>query len=175
MKKVALIYWPQGGSVERCANIINDKLQDCNVEFHCLEDVKAGDLAKFDSIVLGGSTVGADHWSNDQNQDEWTFLFSEMEKEQVDLKDKTIALFGLGNQMLYPNHFVDGMITIKKAFEKFGVKTVGPWPTDGYDFNESQAIEDDKFVGLALDEDSQPELTEERIDEWLHMIKKDIA
>ena len=31
------------------------------------------------------------------------------------------------------------------------ISEVGYWSTNGYDFNESKAVRDDKFVGLALD------------------------
>ncbi|MFN9675593.1 MAG: flavodoxin FldA, partial [Microcystis sp.] len=52
-----------------------------------------------------------------------------------------------------------------------GGKTVGYWPTDGYDFNESKALKNGKFVGLALDEDNQSDLTEQRIKTWVAGLK----
>jgi len=47
---------------------------------------------------------------------------------------------------------------------------VGRWPTAGYDFAASQAVDGDHFLGLALDQHHQPVLTEERIDAWLAQI-----
>ena len=41
----------------------------------------------------------------------------------------------------------------------------GAWPTDGYDHEESKSIDGGKFVGLACDEDNQPDLSEERVNE----------
>ncbi|RMF69726.1 MAG: flavodoxin FldA, partial [Cyanobacteria bacterium J069] len=47
------------------------------------------------------------------------------------------------------------------------------WPTDGYDFNESKAVRDGKFVGLAIDEDNQSDLTTERIQSWVAQLKRE--
>ena len=49
--------------------------------------------------------------------------------------------------------------------EKGGV-LVGRWPTDGYDFDASLALDGDEFLGLGLDNDNQEEDTEERLIIW---------
>ena len=43
--------------------------------------------------------------------------------------------------------------------------------TDGYTYDGSEAIDGDKFLGLALDEVNEDDKTEERIDAWLEGIK----
>ena len=43
--------------------------------------------------------------------------------------------------------------------------------TDGYTYDDSEAIDGDKFLGLALDEVNEDDKTEERIDAWLEAIK----
>ncbi len=44
--------------------------------------------------------------------------------------------------------------------------------TDGYTYDDSEAIDGDKFLGLALDEVNEDDKTEERIDAaWLEDIK----
>merc|ERR1712216_713689 len=48
---------------------------------------------------------------------------------------------------------------------------VGSWSTDGYDHMESKSVADGKFVGLACDEDNQPEMSEDRVKGWLAQIK----
>ena len=63
-------------------------------------------------------------------------------------------------------------------FEKFsanGAKIVGAVSTDGYEFDESIAVKDGKFVGLALDADNQSDLTESRIKAWVEQIKPEFA
>ena len=48
---------------------------------------------------------------------------------------------------------------------------MGYWSAEGYEFNESKALKDGKFVGLAIDEDNQSELTDSRIESWVAQIK----
>ena len=43
--------------------------------------------------------------------------------------------------------------------------------TEGYTFDDSDAVVDGKFVGLALDEVNEDDKTEERVDAWLEAIK----
>lgn len=44
---------------------------------------------------------------------------------------------------------------------------VGLWSTKWYQHWGSLALEGDYFLGLALDDDHQPELTDERIQTWV--------
>jgi flavodoxin I len=50
------------------------------------------------------------------------------------------------------------------------VKIVGQVDPSGYEFEESEAILDGQFIGLALDEDFEPELTDKRISGWVSQI-----
>ena len=43
--------------------------------------------------------------------------------------------------------------------------------TDGYTFDDSEAVVDGKFVGLALDDVNEDDKTDERIDAWIDSIK----
>ena len=47
--------------------------------------------------------------------------------------------------------------------------------TEGYEFEASKALVDENnFVGLGIDEDRQPELTEKRIKDWCALIYDEI-
>jgi flavodoxin I len=48
---------------------------------------------------------------------------------------------------------------------------VGFTGTDGYSFDDSEAVVDGHFVGLAVDEDNESNLTDERIDKWVEQLK----
>ncbi|MFC0878299.1 flavodoxin domain-containing protein [Saccharicrinis sp. FJH2] len=174
MKKLALIYWPKGGSVEHVANIIKEKLTGFSVSFICVEDMTTEQLNDFDTYIFGGSTVGADYWSNKETEMDWRPFFADMEQKNIRLDGKKGALLGLGNQVLYPDNFVDDMMYMKKKLEAAGLQIIGETSTDGYAFNESKAIVDGKFVGLAIDEDSEPELTNRRIESWLSDISGEL-
>ena len=44
-----------------------------------------------------------------------------------------------------------------------GGTLIGRWPTDGYEFDESLALDNGEFLGLGLDNDNQEDETEERL------------
>jgi flavodoxin I len=63
---------------------------------------------------------------------------------------KTIAYFGTGDQLGYAENFMDAVGILEAKITARGGKTIGYWSTDGYDFAESKAVRDGKFVGLAI-------------------------
>ena len=97
-----------------------------------------------------------------------------MEFSEIDFTNKTIALFGLGDQYVYADYFVDGVGIIGEVVINNGGKIIGKWSTEGYEHTESKAeIEEGVFLGLALDEDNQPELTDKRIETWIKQITEE--
>ena len=79
----------------------------------------------------------------------------------------------MGDQFGYADYFLDAMGLLHDVVMEQGGSTVGYWSVAGYDFEESKALTQDKseFVGLAIDEDQQPELTDERIAAWVQQIQ----
>lgn len=169
MKKTLLMYWPKGGNVEYSAEVIHKKFQ--GIDKKPIEEVSIEDVKNHDNIIIGCSTVGASTWDSTENEEPWTRVMGELEK--IGIKDKTVAIFGLGDQVRWPHHFVDGMAIIHEKVLKLGAHIVGSWPVKGYDFMESESQNGDHFCGLALDQDQQAELSEERIDKWIAQLKKD--
>jgi flavodoxin II len=49
---------------------------------------------------------------------------------------------------------------------------VGYWPNQGYKFTGSKALTRDEthFVGLAVDQDSQSDETDERVEAWVKQV-----
>jgi flavodoxin I len=172
MEKIGIIYWPKNGSVENVAKKIYERFDKANADIYDILSIEATDLVNYDCLIMGGSTVGAEIWQEAQANNKWNIFFNELNK--LNLKKKEVAIFGLGDQILYPNNFVDGMALIKEEFEKRGAKIIGKWSTEGYRFKDSLAIEGDKFLGLAIDEDQQAELTDQRIDQWIELLKKEM-
>ena len=174
MSKIALLYAPKGGTVEVAAQRV-EKLYDSS-ELDVIEisnfDVK--NLVNYEHFILGCSTVGAESWEDADSNNEWDRFFHEIQEQRISLQGKKVAIFGLGNQVLYPDHFVDAMMILKNESQKHGAEVVGHWPTKGYDFTDSDAVEGDKFVGLALDEDNEDELSDQRISEWLKTVKPEL-
>ena len=172
MKKIALVYWPKKGNTEEAAYKIYSKFDKETIDIFTITEINTAEFAMYDAFIIGGSTTGADSWGH-AHKTRWTGFFAKIEK--AELVGKPFALFGLGDQVLYPNHFVDGMAFLKEMFEKQGAEHKGWWPTEGYDFQESESVENDMFYGLALDNDQQQELTDERVSKWVEQIKKEFG
>ena len=51
-------------------------------------------------------------------------------------------------------------------------KVIGHWSTAGYEYDASKAevAGEDKFVGLAIDEDQQEEMTADRLNRWCRQV-----
>lgn len=120
-------------------------------------------IEQHSNLILGAST-----WGVGMLQDEFE-LFVDL-LLQCPLEGKTVALFGLGDQQNYPDTFCDGMGKLHGLLKGKGIKFVGEWPADEYDFSTSKALIGDILVGLALDEDNEPDLTDYRLKKWVEII-----
>lgn len=92
----------------------------------------------------------------------------------ADLSGKVAAIYGLGDQKKYPDEFVDAIGLIHDVLVAGGARVVGRWPTAGYEFAASLAVDGEDFLGLAIDQINQPILTEERLDTWLAQIQPEL-
>ncbi len=169
MSKIAIFYGPQGGAVNRVADKIKDIIGEDKVEMVAVKDATVADLEKFDKIIFGLSTVGKDTWDSEYSSNDWGKFLPEIGK--TNYTDKTVALFGLGDHVTYSHGFVDHIGLLGKELIKNGANLVGKVSTDGYEFDESEAVIDGEFIGLPIDEDFEPELTDERVDAWIELLK----
>lgn len=92
--------------------------------------------------------------------------------DTIDLSQKKVALFGLGDQEVYAESFVNGMGELYNHISK-RTNIVGEWPTEDYRFLASKAVKKDKFVGLAIDFDNEHMKADKYIDAWVDMLKKE--
>ncbi len=174
MKKVGLFYWPKGGNVEKAAQAIKARFNESEIDMIDLSQLCAEKLEQYDNLIFGSSTVGADHWEDATTDNKWYVMFHDLEEKGIDFGKKKTALFGLGDQINYPHHFVDGMERVYGFIKKHNVEFVGQWANDSsYEFSESEALHDGYFRGLPLDLDHQENLLDERVDKWVEMIKKE--
>ena len=126
------------------------------------------DLLGHPCLILGTPTYGnglLPGKAADLGEESWAEFLPSLEGK--DFSGVTIALYGLGDQETYPNHFVDGIRHLYDFFTAAGARLAGGCDTEGYDFERSRAIIDGRFVGLALDQHLQHLLTDERIAAWL--------
>ena len=172
MSKTALFYSPVGGNVNSVANKLGEMIGNDKVDVFPVKEVEKGDLYKYDKIILVGSTVGADHWDNEIIVDEWTEFFTKI--KEISFENKKVAIVGLGNSVLYPEHFADGMAVLNEKIIQQNGELLGFVDAKDYDFTDSEAVNDDGFFcGLAIDEDNEAELTTERLEKWISTLKSD--
>lgn len=168
MSKIGIFFGGKdSGTTAKIARKIQQSLGEDTVAVHNVAKAHQKDVEKFDFLILGTAA-----WGIGEMHTDWERFIDDL--VEADIKDTKIALFGLGDQKLYPESFVDGMGTI---FCRLPYKNnlVGSTSTKGYNFYYSTAEKNGKFVGLAIDEDTQPELTDKRIAEWIQQIKKETA
>ncbi len=164
MAKIGIFYGSSTGNTEVVADKIKALFGE-DAETINIDSASKEDMEKYDFLILGTST-----WGIGDMQDDWED-FADILAE-VNLDKKKVALFGLGDQVNYPESFVDGMGAIYDAIYD-RVDIVGSWPTEGYTFNESAATKNGNFIGLPIDKENQPELTDERLKKWVEQLKKE--
>jgi len=166
MAQIGIFYGSSTGNTEFIAEKIQELIGD-NAELYNVDAATKDDIKQYPYLIIGTSTWGIGDMQDDMED------FAEI-LETCDLKDKKIALFGLGDQDTYPGSFVDG---IGALYDKLKGKTqiIAPWPITGYHFGDSEAVRKNKFVGLAIDQDNQAEKTNERLAVWIEELKKEFA
>lgn len=165
---IAVIYGSTTGNTSDAAEKIQEMLGEEEVELFDVEDVGLDALAYFDNIIFAIPT-----WDYGEVQTDWQDVWDEV--DEIDFSDKTIAFLGMGDQLGYGEWFQDAMGMLHDKVVDRGATIIGHWPVSGYEFDASKALTEDKqfFVGLALDEDCQPDLTEQRLSDWCEIIKQD--
>lgn len=136
---------------------------------HRLSETPVETLAACDGIIMGTPTwmTGEDESRSGTAWDD--FITDEL--PHLDVTAKTVAVFGLGDSVGYHENYCDAMEELTSAWAKAGAKVVGRWPTEGYEHAASKSdMGDGFFVGLALDQHNQEELSEARIEKWLKQI-----
>jgi hypothetical protein len=157
MSKTIVVYGSSTGTCESIAQTIASKL---GAEVIAVSDLTADQLAEADNILLGSST-----WGAGELQDDWYDGIEIVKK--ADLSGKKVAVFGCGDSASYSDTFCGAMKELYDAAKEAGATLVGEVSTDGYEFDDSDAVVDGHFVGLALDDVNEDGKTEERIDAWI--------
>ncbi|PAU38361.1 flavodoxin FldB [Vibrio coralliilyticus] len=149
-------------AAEKMRAIIGEEL----VDIRNVKETPLAEMADYDFLILGIST-----WDFGEIQEDWNEIWDQI--DGVSLNGKTVALFGLGDQEGYGEWYLDAMGMLHDELKKTGANLIGYWPNDeSYEFEASKALTEDgsQFVGLALDEDSQYELSNERIATWIEQV-----
>lgn len=168
--KIGLFFGSTTCYTEMAAEKIRDTIGPDLVDIHNIKETPVTLMEQYDLLILGIST-----WDFGELQEDWGEIWQDISK--LSLKDKCIALFGLGDQEGYGEWFLDAMGLLHQELLPVGPRFLGYWPNQGYEFEASKALTSDgaHFVGLALDEDSQYELSEQRITQWCTQVLTEYA
>lgn len=153
--------------------IVAEKIQACIgndiVDIYNIKETGLSNIKDYDIVIFGIST-----WDYGELQEDWGSLWHDV--SSLPMHNKIVAIFGLGDQLGYGEWFIDAVGMLHDELCAQSPTFIGQWPITGYDFNASKALSIDKqhFLGLAIDEDSQYERTDERIDTWCLQILNEI-
>ena len=164
MEKTGIFYGSTSGTTKEVAEKIQ-KAFGKKADLHNINEATIEMIQEYPNLIFGTSA-----WGIGDMQDDWEDFIDEL--NEIDFEGKKVALFGTGDQEEYPESFVDGLGTLYCRLPDKSVVT-GFWPKEGYDYYFSLAEKDGKLVGLAIDHDKQPELTDKRIEEWVTQLKKE--
>lgn len=163
--KIGLFYGSTTCYTEMAAEKIRAFIGEDLIDIYNVKESPLSLMSDYDLLVLGIST-----WDFGEIQEDWSAIWDQI--DGVSLSGKSVALFGLGDQEGYGEWYLDAMGLLHDEIKKTGANLIGYWPVEGYQFEASKALTPDgsHFVGLALDEDSQYDLSDERIQAWCEQI-----
>jgi flavodoxin I len=174
MAKIGLFFGTDTGNTRKIAKQIKKHFDDDLMAKPInVNRAEVDDFMAYDYLILGTPTLGEGllpGMSADCEHESWEEFLPTIEDQ--DFSGKTIAIYGLGDQVTYSEEFVDAIFYLYEFFEERGATLIGRWPVDGYEFEQSAAEVDGEFLGLALDQDNQSGLTDERLAKWLEIISE---
>lgn len=168
MNKIAIIYSFNTQKTAKTAKRVQEAFgKEWDVEMVNIEDITAEKFLAFDKMICGAAT-----WFDGELPNHWDEFVPEL--EDMNLKKKTIALFGLGDQKGYPENFLDGMGILADILENQGARLVGFTSSEGYSYESSKAERGDQFCGLGIDYETQGSRNKERINAWVEKLKLEL-
>lgn len=165
MNKTGIIYSFNSTKTAKAAEKIVDAFgPDFNIVHVNAEELTEELFLSFTNLILGVPT-----WFDGELPNYWDEFVPAL--EDLNLKGKTIAIYGLGNQVEYPENFGDAVGIMGELVQERGANLVGFTSAEGYNYESSKALIGDQFIGLLLDQETQPRLSKERIEKWVTDLK----
>jgi len=167
MSNKVIIYSFHTQKSKKVAEKIIEAFGNENIQVVNAEELTSEVFEKNNHFILSAPT-----WFDGELPNYWDEFIPEL--EDLDLTNKTFAVFGLGDQKGYPENYCDAIGILVEVLEKCGATIVGKTPPVGYNFESSRALRGDNFVGLPLDQENQAKLTGERILRWVEQLKTEM-
>lgn len=160
MEKIGVFYGSTTGRTQEIAENIAEKLGNCDLID--VSNASKDDIAKYSNLILASSTYG-----DGDLQSDWEDFAGKLSAD--DFAGKTVAIVGLGDQDGYSDTFCDSIGLLADLAKNATI--IGKTKNEGYDFSESKGLKDGEFLGLAIDDDNQSDLSAGRIEKWVNDIK----
>mgnify|MGYP006271864769 CR=1 FL=1 len=168
MRQVGIVYGSSTGNTRDVSEKVHEAFGADQADLLDVAEIDPHALEEYTNLVFAVST-----WGKGDLQDDWEDFYPAL--EDVNLSETRVAVLALGDQRNYPTNFADAMaILVDKASER-GARVVGHTSTEGYTYEASAAERGGGFLGLVIDEDTQSNLTEPRIRDWVEQLKREFA
>jgi flavodoxin I len=172
MSKIGIFFGTDTGSTRLVAkkifSILGAEIADKPKN---INRTQVSELLQYDALILGTPSYGVGEMPGlavGCQEPNWAEFVPYL--DGIDLSGKRVALFGLGHQERYASRFASSLIQLYRVFYGYGAEIIGSWSTEGYQFEHSDAIINQQFVGLVLDQRGQPHLTDQRLQIWLGQV-----
>ncbi len=167
MKKIGLFWGSTSGNTEIAVEFMIEYLEGegFEVDSFNVADDDLDKMLEYDNLIVGCPT-----WNIGELQDDWDSIFEDY--EELDFSGKIAAFFGCGDQVGYPDNFLDAIGMLGKTFMAKGGNLVGRCNPEDYDFRDSISLDNGKLLGLGLDYDNEEEKCEDQMTSWLENITK---
>ena len=139
--------------------IVDNKSTDNTVEI----------IENYKTLIIAVPT-----WNDGELQDDWDEVFDQW--NDFNFEGIRVAFVGTGDQEAYHENYLDAIGKMAVPVRKSGGVVFGRTSTKGFQHTKSVGDDGDGyFCGLAIDEDNEPELTDERISNWVTQIKDELG
>ena len=102
MKKIGMFYGTNTVKTALVAKEIKEAFGDAEIDVVSVESAAGKEFEQYDNLIVGAAT-----WFDGELPSYWDELVPEL--DSLVLKGKKVAVFGLGDQVNYPENFVDGI------------------------------------------------------------------
>jgi len=168
---VGIYFATTTGKTQDVAERLHALLSSANAPKDLADMADVSEFTKLDGLICGVPTwnTGAE---TERSGTAWDGVLEDI--AELDLNGKFVAVFGLGDSGSYTDNFCDAMEELHNFFKQAGATMVGYMDKSNYTFEESKSVIGDKFCGLALDEDSESDMTDDRLAKWAEQLKQEI-
>jgi flavodoxin I len=166
MSDVGLFFGSSTGNSETIARMISEHLKPFKVDIYDVMQTPVDEVSKYKKLIFGVPS-----WNSHLFQDDWKDFLPAI--SGLSFRNTKVALYGLGDQVVYSENFVDEMGIMYDWLIAREAEIIGFWPNKGYTFKRSAALRHGILVGLAIDEDNQYGLTSARVKKWANNLKKE--